>query len=336
MFDSMPATGIPGTYRNDKEPQSYIMRVVLLGGSGMLGSMVVDQLCRDRSLSLIATVRSPEVARRVQESSPEVDWQVLEVERSSEPDLLDVIGEAEWAINCIGVIKPHIHEDNPAEIEQAICVNALFPHALARAAETAGFQVLQIATDCVYSGNRGKYLEPDSHDALDVYGKTKSLGEVYSTNVHHLRVSIIGPEPQKHVSLLDWFLNQPSGSSLNGYTNHEWNGITTLHFARLCHGVIRDQLKLGHLQHVVPEGLLSKADLLRSFSKAFHREDLRIVPVEAQIAVNRTLDTVDPASNRRLWEAAGYPQPPSVPQMIAELGQANYQFRKQTYARVSD
>jgi dTDP-4-dehydrorhamnose reductase len=298
------------------------MTVVILGASGMLGSMVVDCLSRDRSISLVATVRASAVAEQFQNFYPDGEWQALDVEHSSLPELVEAIGKPEWVINCIGVIKPHIHEDSSAEIERAIRVNALFPHTLARAAEVSGFQVLQIATDCVYAGTRGKYLEHESHDALDVYGKSKSLGEVVSANVHHLRVSIIGPEPRKHVSLLDWFLHQPAGSSLNGFTNHMWNGITTLHFARLCHGIIREQLKLKPLQHVIPHGVLSKAELLQCCAKVFDRADIRILPIEAQTTVDRTLATIDSMGNRRLWEAAGYPEPPSVPQMIAELGQA--------------
>ena len=205
----------------------------------MLGSMVVDWLCRDQSLHVTATFRSAELKQPLQTSYPNADWRVLNVDDLSASDLVELLDGAKWAINCIGVIKPHIREDNPAEIDRAIRVNALFPYGLARTAEACGVHVLQIATDCVYSGTQGRYLERDKHDALDVYGKTKSLGEVGSPNMHHLRVSIIGPEPLKHVSLMDWFLKQAPGSSITGYTNHQWNGITTLHFARLCHGVIQ-------------------------------------------------------------------------------------------------
>ena len=95
--------------------------------------------------------------------------------------------------HAIGVIKPYIRDDDAAAVERALRVNGLFPHILARAAERSGCRVLQIATDCVYAGTIGNYREAAPHDALDVYGKTKSLGEVNSAAVHHLRCSIIGP-----------------------------------------------------------------------------------------------------------------------------------------------
>jgi dTDP-4-dehydrorhamnose reductase len=309
------------------------MRVVVFGASGMLGSMVVDWLCRDQSIHVSATVRSAGLRQSFLECYPSAEWRMLEIDPSTASDLMEVLDGVEWAINCIGVIKPHINESSAAEVERAIRVNALFPHRLARAAEACGVQVLQIATDCVYSGTRGEYLEADKHDALDVYGKTKSLGEVASPNMHHLRVSIIGPEPLKHVSLLDWFLKQPQGSSITGYTNHQWNGITTLHFARLCHGVIREGLKSKILQHIVPSGTLTKAEMMRHFAETFHREDVEIRSAEASVAADRTLATDDEAFNRRLWKAAGYAEPPSIPQMLSELAEFDYRFARQTCAR---
>jgi dTDP-4-dehydrorhamnose reductase len=185
---------------------------------------------------------------------------------------------------------------------------------------------LQIATDCVYSGNRGHYTEKDSHDPLDVYGKTKSLGEVYAAHMYHIRCSIIGPEPKGHVSLLDWFLRQPRSSSINGYTNHQWNGITTLHFARICQGIIKQDIKLPHVQHLIPADAISKAALLQSFAHEYHCEDVKITPTKATTVIDRTLSTINDSLNKKLWEAAGYNKPPSVPQMVKEIAEFNYRF----------
>ena len=174
------------------------MRVVVLGASGMLGSMVLSELAGDGTLEVTGTVRP-----------------ALDAECAGVDDLARLLDGASWAVNAIGVIKPYIRDDEAAAVERAVRVNGLFPHLLARAAERTGCRVLQIATDCVYSGTIGNYREDAPHDALDVYGKTKSLGEVNSPAVHHLRCSIIGPEPKAHVSLLDWFLGPPSGSGLD-------------------------------------------------------------------------------------------------------------------------
>jgi dTDP-4-dehydrorhamnose reductase len=302
------------------------MKVVVLGATGMLGSMVVSYLFQDPSLQLSATARSQELINRLQTRFSSVQWHELDSERCNVKDMASVLGDAKWAINAIGVIKPYIHDDNAAEVERAVTVNALFPHVLARAAEQTGCQVLQIATDCVFSGTRGRYTEIDSHDALDVYGKTKSLGEVYSPNVYHLRCSIIGPEPKGHVSLMDWFLKQPRNSGVSGYTNHQWNGVTTLHFAKVCQGVIKNNMKLPHVQHLVPTGTISKAQLLECFRREYGRQDIAITPTEAKVVIDRTLATTNEFLNRELWSVAGYAKPPSVPEMVAELARFEYQL----------
>ena len=304
-----------------------MVKVVVLGASGMLGSMVLDCLCQDSSLQLVASARSKDLLQRLQAAYPKgIEWRLLDAERTSVQEIAGVMANAEWVISAIGVIKPYIHDDNAAEVERAVLVNAYFPHLLARAAEQNKFRVLQIATDCVYSGAKGRYVEKDNHDPLDVYGKTKSLGEAYSPRVNHLRCSIIGPEPKGHVSLLDWFLGQPRNGGVSGYTNHQWNGVTTLHFAKLCHGIMKEQLDLPHVQHVVPSGAISKAELLGCFARDYKREDIIVTPTEAKTVIDRTLSTSDEELNRKLWAAAGYPQPPSVLQMVEEMAKFGYRM----------
>lgn len=289
----------------------------------MLGSMVADVLSREADIKVRATVRSLAALERGQEMGPNIEWHLIDAEDASDEaqsTLEAALDGVACVVNAIGVIKPYIRDDVEVERQRAIAVNALFPYRLAAIAEKADVRVIQIATDCVYSGSRGRYVESDPHDALDVYGKSKSLGEVPS-DVHHLRCSILGPERTAHVSLLDWFLQQRAGASVRGFTNHRWNGITTLHFARLCAPVVRGvELPTG-IRHVLPSDAVTKADLLKEIALAFGRTDIQVEPVDADVAVDRTLATIDPESNRRLWEAAGYASPPSVSQMVHELAE---------------
>lgn len=295
------------------------MKVVVLGATGMLGSMVLSWLSKDSQLNLVATGRDRSLFPDMQRLAPGCRTEILDAETATPSDLSALIEGADWVVNCIGVIKPYIKDDNPTQTVRALRVNALFPHHLAAAAEKTGARVLQIATDCVYSGQKGGYCEPDPHDALDVYGKSKSLGEVHSPQVHHLRCSIIGPEPKCHVSLLDWFLGQAKGAGVKGFTNHDWNGVTTLHYAKVCHGVIRSNLALPRLLHVVPSGTITKANLLKAFAASYDRQDITIDPVAAPTVVDRTLGTAQAELNATLWQAAGYAQPPTVETMVQEM-----------------
>jgi dTDP-4-dehydrorhamnose reductase len=292
-------------------------RVLVLGGTGMLGSMVADVLARDSRLAVTATTRSPETALGLNG----VSWAQFRC-----ADDLGVVADHDWIVNCVGVIKPFIRDDNADEVENAVRVNALLPHELAVAAAAAGAGVLQIATDCVYSGAKGAYAEDDLHDALDVYGKTKSLGEVSAENVFHLRASIVGPEAGRSRSLLEWFLGQERGARINGFVNHRWNGVTTLHFAKVCGGIVAGGFVPPARHHLVPKGAISKHELLQSFASSYGRDDVIVNPVDAPTVVDRTLATTQAEANVRLWRAAGHDEPPTVPEMVAELARYDYRL----------
>lgn len=294
-------------------------KIAILGASGMLGSMILDFFSKDSVFDLVATIKDN--GMRNLNKYPNIEWRLLDVESVNEEKLVVVLSGVQWIIHAIGVIKPYIHDNVSTEVERAVRINSLFPHILAKAAKKLNCKVIQIATDCVYSGNKGPYMEDDAHDALDAYGKTKSIGEVVADNFFHLRCSIIGPELKAHLSLMDWFLGQAKNAEVNGFTNHQWNGVTTLHFSKLCHGIIKNDLVLPHLQHIVPKNKINKSDLLDCFAKEFVRMDIKINPVKAKKIINRILFTKNPDLNLKIWNFAGYDKPPTIEQMISELAE---------------
>lgn len=299
-------------------------KVAITGATGMLGAITLDSFVDSGEFELIATVRDQTKLDKMKAVYPNVEFRLLDAQVATKDDIMDAINDAAWVVNAIGIIKPYIHEDNPDETERAIRVNALFPELLAQAAGAINAKVIQIATDCVYSGEKGSYTESDLQDALDVYGKTKSLGETYKKNVFHLRCSIIGPELENHLSLMDWFLGQPEGAELNGFTNHQWNGVTTLQYAKICQGIISNNIVLPHVQHVVPDNLITKADLLRAFAKEYKRDDITINDVEAPKVIDRTLSTSNENLNSEIWNAAGYDNTPAIEDMIHETAIYNW------------
>ncbi len=302
--------------------------VLILGASGMLGSMMTDFLSHDENLSVTVTMRSAELIDKAQKLIGNINWQIFEIKDENQTiQQFQKFDEPDWIINAIGIIKPYIHDDQPNEIERAIIGNSCFPYWLARYFKKS--RILQIATDCVYSGSKGCYPESDKHDALDVYGKTKSLGEAWLPNIHHLRCSIIGPELKSYVSLLEWFRSQPAKAKISGFKNHSWNGVTTLHFAKICHGIIKNNMSLPHLQHIVPSGDIKKHDLLCCFARCYNRSDVQITAVDAQNIIDRRLDTENRKLNGILWKDAGYGvHPPTVCDMVEELAVYDYRFKE--------
>ncbi|MEJ1230382.1 MAG: sugar nucleotide-binding protein [Galbitalea sp.] len=225
-------------------------------------------------------------------------------------------------INTLGLIKHHIDDADSRDRETAVRVNALFPYELASIAERQGFRVLQIVTDCVYSGSRGGYTEDDKHDATDVYGQTKSLGEVPSAAVLKLRCSVIGPEHSSQVNLMAWVLSHADGTAFNGYTDHIWNGLTTLAFARMIEGIIVSDNPISGTVHVEPRGSISKYELARLILSAYGRTEVEVLPVDTGARVDRTIATLHPEINDRLWRDAGYSAIPTIEELVRELARA--------------
>ena len=278
-------------------------KVLVLGATGMLGHACSNVLRQNETLDVVNTSRNTTAG-----------YLKFDASKDSISELISAVNP-DWIINCIGIIKPHIDEKNIASINQAIRINSLFPQEIALASKKP---VIQIATDCVYSGNIGAYPESALHDATDVYGKTKSLGEIPADNLKHIRASIIGPEQGRSTSLLEWFRNQPKDAKLNGFTDHLWNGVTTHHFGFLAKGMIENDYLEFNKIHIVPEDIVTKAELLRIFASSYDRSDININDVESAKTIDRTLTTENPETNSTLWKLAGYETPPTIKQMVEE------------------
>ena len=289
-------------------------RILVLGKDGMLGTMVSKYFTSLNEYEVYLTSRRDDLTvfndnvRKFDVSKDPLEILINEIN----PDFL---------INCIGIIKPEINEDNKESIEKAININTYFPLKISQLAKNKNFKYIQIGTDCVFSGGVGDYLEDASQDANDIYGKTKIGGETEHADKYILRGSIVGPESGDGKSLLNWFLSQ-SSNKVNGFSDHMWNGITTLNFAKIVDGMIKNNNFNFHTQHVVPKDEVSKYDLLIYFKKYFE-VDVIIEKSNSSNSVNRSLKTNNQDENIKLWKDAGYSSVPSIEENIKELSESH-------------
>lgn len=294
----------------DEVMETKTLKVLILGADGMLGH-VVCKFLMSKGLDIWATSRLDGI-----KINP-IDKYIYLDARGDITQTFNQNYQFEYIVNCIGVIKPNIDEVDSSSVLNAIDINSRFPHLISKYFENS--KILQIATDCVYSGVIGSYDESSPHDPMDVYGKTKSLGEVNANNFMNLRTSIIGRELNTNKSLWNWITNQEQKAELNGFLDHEWNGVTTLAFAKIIYGVIQSNLFLPLTQHILPVNTISKYNLLRTIADNDGRVDILVKPVKSNKSINRTLTTLDKNLNQKLWLAAGYKKVPTVELLVQEF-----------------
>ena len=280
-------------------------KVLVLGSTGMLGSAVVDAL-QEKGHEVITASRS---------TGMKFDAVTLDTEKLLTAASLQ---KGDFVINCVGLTKSRIYEASMASRSMAVKLNIDFPNELARAAEKLGVKIIQVATDCVFRGLAGGYSEGSAHDALDVYGKTKSLGETPSPNVMHLRCSLIGPEVGRSSLFFEWVRQQPANAQIYGYTNHLWNGLSSRAFGKVVSGIISEELFESSVQHLVPSDKVTKDELVRLELSALGRDDVQVTSTEGEHPIDRTLRTDRTGFNTQLFLAAGYKKIPTIREMVLE------------------
>jgi dTDP-4-dehydrorhamnose reductase len=288
-----------------------MFNVLVLGSTGMLGSSIKSEL-QPSKCEIFYSVRE----RNLRSESHEY---VFDFAKDNLGTWFDDKPRFEYVINCIGAIPQKYAKKPEVQLRQMIELNSLLPKSLNEMSKIHGFRTIQIATDCVFSGGSGKQSEKSVHDATDIYGVTKSLGEKYSPSTMHLRCSIIGKNDASNISLHNWLLAHKKNSDVYGFRNHRWNGITTTAFAKIVRGIIEQQLFAPGTQHILPADEVSKYELLQIIALANSRSDLQILPMENEMTVDRTLSSAYPSINDLLWKAGGYPAIPSISELVDEM-----------------
>ncbi|WP_376098447.1 dTDP-4-dehydrorhamnose reductase family protein [Roseomonas sp. CCTCC AB2023176] len=280
------------------------MKVLVLGGSGMLGHAAYRTFAAAPGIKAFATLRG-EAARRHFPAGLQNGF-VTGVDVLDTDALAAAIARVrpDVVVNAVGLVKQLGNAKDPLA---ALPINALFPHRLARLCALAGARVIHVSTDCVFLGDRGNYTEADRPDADDLYGRSKLLGEVDEPHAVTLRTSIIGRELGSRHGLVDWFLGETG--SVRGFTRAVFSGLTT------------DELSRVMLRHVLPNpGLrgvwhvsvapVTKHDLLVLLRDAYGR-DTRI-EADDRLVLDRSLDST------RFRQATGW-VPLEWPDMIATM-----------------
>lgn len=243
-------------------------KILILGGTGMLGHLLLRYFSAFPEYEITATARSltgmkkhfpANILPLFLPDSVDVNYfdSVIRALASVQPDVV---------INCIGIIKQLPLSDDPLT---AITVNALFPHRISLISRTAGARVIHISTDCVFNGQKGMYTEKDQSNAEDLYGRTKYLGEVSYPHCVTLRTSVIGHELKGGYGLVEWFLSQTR--NVRGFRKAIYTGFPTIELARIIRDHVLPNTALSGVYHVSSEPI-SKYDLLSMVAERYGKK----------------------------------------------------------------
>jgi dTDP-4-dehydrorhamnose reductase len=270
----------------------------------MLGNAVLRVFAADPKFEVFGSSRSRGLLDRLPQGLGERVLSGYDVESPDALNRLFAATRPQLVINCVGLVK-QLSAAN--EVLDAVPLNTILPHRLAVLAQACGARLIQVSTDCVFSGKKGGYVEDDFADADDVYGRSKFLGEVDYPHAVTLRTSIIGHELDGGRSLIGWFLGQRG--PVTGFTRAVFSGLPTVELARVMKDFVVPRPELRGLYHV-SAAPIDKCSLLRLVASVYGR-DTPIQPSD-QPVIDRSLDST------RFRRATGY-EPPGWPELVKSM-----------------
>jgi len=259
------------------------VKILVLGAQGMMGHMVCRVLGERHEL--VGTLRGPfdtgdPIAAHLDEGRC-----IGGLDVTDEAALRAVIERVgpDAVINCVGIVK-QLAAAHDALL--SIRCNSLLPHQLAAICADGDARLVHLSTDCVFSGRRGRYTETDLPDPVDLYGRSKLLGETSEAEALTIRTSIVGRQIAGHTSLFEWVLGQ-AGSAVKGFTKAIYTGLTTYALTQVIEEILLDHPDLSGVWQIASDPI-SKFDLIVELDR---RLDLGLeITADSDFECDRSLD----------------------------------------------
>ena len=254
------------------------MNIIILGANGMLGHSMLEELANAQNFNVYGIMRKemPKFSKKficIYEKEMLSDAFLTKIFEVYKPHIL---------INCIGITKQKIESKNDMEV---ITINSLLPHRLNFLCQKYNSKLISFSTDCVFSGQRGNYTINDNPDPLDLYGRSKLMGEVHSEYALTIRTSMIGHELNFGKSFLSWIMAQKN-KKIKGYKNFIYSGVTTRYLSKFIHAMIADNAYIHGIWQL-SSAPISKFHLLHMINNTYNLK-LHIQPDEA-VCIDRSL-----------------------------------------------
>ena len=279
------------------------MKILILGGSGMIGHQLIKYL--SEKFETMTTLRdSHERYNKFGLFNKKNSFFKIDLNNFDIVENVILNFKPKVVINAAGVTKQKIKFN-----QNYINLNTNLPRKLSQICEENNTRLIQLSTDCVFSGDKGFYNEMDKIDAIDEYGLSKAKGEIINKrHVLTIRKSTIGAEIYKPHGLFEWFMGQ--SGSIYGYKNAIFSGITTIELSKILEKIIIKHQDLNGLFHISGPKI-SKYELLKKIRVIAGKTDVNIL-MDENFKCDRSLD------GSKFSNEINY-TPPSWDKMLSEI-----------------
>lgn len=171
-----------------------------------------------------------------------------------------------FLINCIGAI-PQRTKEFSVNYELPIWLDNNFKG-----------KIIHPGTDCEMDNDEYGYSKKIAADWIIENGKRTKM----------IKSSIIGPELSGSSSFLEWFLSNSDHSSVSGYNNHMWNGVTTYYWAKFSKNLIENWNNYDS-KTTIGTKCTSKYELCKILNKVYDR-NINITKFNTDTESNKCLD----------------------------------------------
>ena len=241
------------------------MKILILGGNGMIGHKMYQTISKIHKDTWVTLRKSLSNYSYLNIYNPEKVIDNIDLINFENISNQLKILNPDIVINACGIT---IRRDIETLKSNSIILNSALPHFLNEWATFYNKRLIHFSTDCVFTGTKGDYLDNDNKDAYDLYGSTKSMGEVIdSKHAITLRGSMIGSELENKTELFEWFLKQKN-KTIKGFSKVIYSGITTIKMAEIVIKLIDQYPNLSGIYNISSQPI-SKYDLLKLFNKYF-------------------------------------------------------------------
>ena len=244
------------------------MRIGITGASGMLGTSLVSHLSKRHDI--FATSRGKSI------EGQNIEWNCFDLTNAALLNQWLEEVRPDMIIHCAAIINVDACEDN---VEIATKLHVETTKVMVNYLDPNDGKLIYISTDSVFDGKKqGAYSESDLISPLNVYAKTKLMGERPVLSMNNglvLRVNIIGWTQKGSTSFAEWLIGSLIDSTpLSLFHDVQFSPLHVDDLSLIIERIIKKPI-FG-LYHCGSNDSISKYNFGKEMAKIFHLSDSTI------------------------------------------------------------